>query len=85
MLHSLAKILSEFPIILNDVYTPKLLDLRKEAKFQWLQDPSKIKGDNLNNIRCEANLRFTNKKNEYLKDRINELAMNSKNKTRGIN
>jgi hypothetical protein len=26
----------------------ELLDQRKQAKLQWLQDPSKINGDNLN-------------------------------------
>jgi hypothetical protein len=31
----------------------KLLDQRKQAKLQWLQDPSEINGDNLNNIRRE--------------------------------
>jgi hypothetical protein len=29
----------------------KLLDQRKQAKFQWLQDPSEINGYNMNNIR----------------------------------
>jgi hypothetical protein len=29
----------------------KLLDQRKQAKRQWLQDPSEINGDNLNDIR----------------------------------
>jgi hypothetical protein len=33
----------------------KWLDQRKEAKLQWLQDPSEINGDNLNNVRYEAN------------------------------
>jgi hypothetical protein len=47
--------------------------------LQWLQDPSEINGDNLNNIRHEAR-HFRNKKREYLKDKINELEMNSKNK-----
>jgi hypothetical protein len=32
----------------------KLLDQRKEAKLQWLQDPSEINGDNMNNVRREA-------------------------------
>jgi hypothetical protein len=45
---------------------------------------------NLNNIKCEASRHFRNKKREYLKDKINELAINSKNKNirdlcRGIN
>jgi hypothetical protein len=68
----------------------KLLHRTKQAKSQWLQDASKINGDNLNNVRREASRYFRNKKMEYLKDKINELAMNSKNKNikgmyRGIN
>jgi hypothetical protein len=59
----------------------KLLDQRKQVKLQWLQDPSDINGDNLNNVRREASRHFRNKKSEYLKDKINELATNSKNKT----
>jgi 5-methylcytosine-specific restriction endonuclease McrBC GTP-binding regulatory subunit McrB len=58
----------------------KLLDQRKQTKLQWLQDTSKINGDNLNNIRREAGRHFRNKKREYLKDKINEVASNSKNK-----
>jgi hypothetical protein len=51
---------------------------------------SKPNDDKLNNIRCEAGMHFRNKKREYLKDKINELATNSKNKNnrklyRGIN
>jgi hypothetical protein len=47
-------------------------------------------GDNLNNIRHEANRYFRNKKKEYLKDEINDLATDSKSKNirdlyRGIN
>jgi hypothetical protein len=29
----------------------KLLDQRKQAKLQWLQYPSEINGDNLNNVK----------------------------------
>jgi hypothetical protein len=58
----------------------KLLDHRKQAKLQLLQEPSEIIGDNLSNVRCEASRHFRNKEREYLKDKINELAMNSKNK-----
>jgi hypothetical protein len=58
----------------------KLLDKRKQAKLQWLQDPSEINGDNLNTVRLEASRHFRNKKREYLKDKIKELATNSKNK-----
>jgi hypothetical protein len=32
----------------------KLLDQRKGAKLHWLQDPSEINGDNLNNVKHEA-------------------------------
>jgi hypothetical protein len=58
--------------------------------LQWLQDPNEISGDNLNNVRLEASRHFRNKKRKYLKGKINELAMNSKNKNirdlyRGIN
>jgi hypothetical protein len=68
----------------------KLFDKRKEAKLQWLQDPSEINRDNMKNIRREASRHFRNKKKEYLKDKSNELAKNSKYKNirdlyRGIN
>jgi uncharacterized protein YaaR (DUF327 family) len=67
-----------------------LLDQRKEAKLQWLQDPNETNGDNLNNVRREASRHFRNNKREYLKDKINELATSSKNTNirdlyRGIN
>ncbi|PNF18022.1 hypothetical protein B7P43_G12640 [Cryptotermes secundus] len=67
-----------------------LLDPRKQAKLQWLQDPSKINGDNLNNIRRETSRRVRNKRREYLKDKTDDLAKNNKNKNfrdlyRGIN
>jgi hypothetical protein len=29
----------------------KLLDQRRQAKLQWLQDPSEVNGDNPNNVR----------------------------------
>ena len=38
------------------------LDQRKQAKMQWVQDPSQISVDNLNNVRCEARRHFTNKR-----------------------
>jgi hypothetical protein len=58
----------------------ELVDQRKQAKLQWLQDPSEINGNNLKIIRREASRYFRNKKREYLKDKIDELATNSKNK-----
>jgi hypothetical protein len=63
---------------------------KKEAKLQWLQDPSEINWDNLNYVRCQASRHFRNKKMEYVKDKIHELATNSKIKNirdlyKGIN
>jgi hypothetical protein len=68
----------------------KLVDQMKQAKLQWLQDSGEINGDNLIIVRCEASRYLRNKKTEHLKDKINELATNSKNKNnrnphRGIN
>jgi hypothetical protein len=48
--------------------------------LQWLQDPNQINGNNLSNVRCEGCRHFRNKKREYLKDKINELATHSKNR-----
>jgi hypothetical protein len=42
----------------------KLFDQRKQAKLWWLQDPSIINGDNLNNVRREASRYFRNMKRE---------------------
>jgi hypothetical protein len=58
----------------------ELVDQRKQAKLQWLQDPSEINGDNLKIVRREANRYFRNKKTQYMQDRIKELATNGKNK-----
>jgi hypothetical protein len=60
----------------------KLVDRRKQAKLQWLQDPSVGNEDNLGNVRREASRHFRNKKIMYLKDKINELKSNSKKKIR---
>jgi hypothetical protein len=66
------------------------MDQRKQAKSQWLQNPSQNDADNLQNLRCETNTTFGNKKTEYMKDKINRLETNNKNKNirhlyRGIN
>jgi hypothetical protein len=58
----------------------KLVDRRKQAKLQLLQDPSLANEDNVSDIRREASRHFRNKKRKYLKDKINELESNSKNK-----
>jgi hypothetical protein len=39
----------------------KLLDRMKQANLQWLQDPSDINEDKLNNLRCEASRNFGNR------------------------
>jgi hypothetical protein len=55
-----------------------------------LQDPSETNEHNLSDVRREASRHFRKKKREYLKDKINKLESNSKNKNirdmyRGIN
>jgi hypothetical protein len=37
------------------------LDQRKQAKLQWVQDPSQSNVDNLNSVRCEVSRHFRNK------------------------
>jgi hypothetical protein len=40
---------------------PELLDQRKQSKLLCLGDPSKINGENLNNVKCETSRRFKSK------------------------
>jgi hypothetical protein len=68
----------------------KLIDQRKQATLQFLQNPNQINGDNLQNLTRETRRIFRNKKREYLKGKINDLETNNKNKNirdlyRGIN
>jgi hypothetical protein len=68
----------------------KLAVRRKQAKLQWLQDPSEVNEDNLSDVRREASRRFMNKKREYLEEKINDLESTTINKDirdlyRGIN
>jgi hypothetical protein len=42
----------------------KLLDQRKQAKLQWLQDPSEINGDKLKNVRRETSRHFRSKRGD---------------------
>jgi len=60
------------------------LDERKQAKMQWVQDPSQISVDTRNNVRHEASGHFKNKKKAYLKAEIVELENNSKTKILGL-
>jgi hypothetical protein len=59
----------------------KLIDQQKQAKLQWLQNPSKINGDNLKNLRRETSRTFRNEKRNYLKGKIRELETNNTNKS----
>jgi hypothetical protein len=68
----------------------KLIYERKQAKLQWLQNPSQINRDNMKILRHETSRIFRNKKREYLKGKTNELETNNKSKNirdlyRGIN
>jgi uncharacterized protein YaaR (DUF327 family) len=58
-------------LLLLDEGCSELLDQRKQAKLQWLQDPSEINGDNLKSVRRETIRHFRNKIREYLKGKIN--------------
>jgi len=46
--------------------------------MQWIQDPSQSNVDNLNNVRREVNRHFRNKKQAYMRTKIEELETNSK-------
>jgi hypothetical protein len=50
-----------------------VLDQRKQAKMQWLQDPKQSNVHNLNSVRREARRHFRNKRKEYLKAKIDKL------------
>jgi len=68
----------------------RLLDPRKQAKMQWLQDPIQSNIQSLNNARRETSRHITKKTKEFLKAKIDELGTNSQIKNvrdmyRGIN
>ena len=54
------------------------LDQRKQAKLQWMHDPSQSNVDDLNSVRRYASRYFRNKQKAYLKAKIEELETNSK-------
>ena len=56
------------------------LDQRNQAKMQWLQDPDHFNVHNINNVRCEANRHFRNKKKEYLKAKLRKLKLTVRSK-----
>ena len=55
-----------------------VLDKRKGAKMQWIQDPNQSNVDILNKGRREVSRHFRNKKKAYLRAKIQELETNSK-------
>jgi len=62
----------------------------KQAKIQWIQDPSQSNADNLNNVRRNAIRHYRNNKKAYLRAKIEEVETKSKIKNirdlhRGIN
>jgi hypothetical protein len=44
----------------------KLLEHRKQNKLQWLENQTKTKGNNLNNVRCETKI-LRKKRDKYIK------------------
>jgi hypothetical protein len=48
----------------------QLVDQRKQAKLQWLQNPSEAKEDNVSDVRLEASRHFRKKKRGYLKQNL---------------
>jgi len=52
------------------------LDQRKQAKIQWIQDPSQRNVDNLNKVRLEVSRHFRNIKNAYMGAKIEEHETN---------
>jgi hypothetical protein len=55
-----------------------LIDQRKQAKMQLIQDPNENNVDNLNKVRRDASKHFRNKKRAYLNAKIDDLETNSK-------
>jgi len=46
---------------------------KKQAKMQWIHDPSQINVDILNKVRREVSRHFRNKKKTHLRAKIEEL------------
>jgi hypothetical protein len=59
----------------------KLVDQKKQAKLQRLQDPSEVNEVNLHTVSRKASRHFKNKKREYLKEKINEIELNRQIRT----
>jgi len=55
-----------------------ILDQRKRAKMQWIQNPSQSNVDNLNNVRREVSRYFRSKMKAYLRAKIEGIETNSR-------
>jgi hypothetical protein len=55
-----------------------VLNQRKQAKMQWIQDPSQSNVDKMNNVRRDASRHFGEKKKAHLKSKVEELETKSK-------
>jgi hypothetical protein len=50
-----------------------LTDRRKQAELQWVQNPSQVTGDNMDNARCEASTTFWTIKGNIRKTKLMSL------------
>jgi hypothetical protein len=60
-----------------------LLNQRKQAKMQWVQNLSQKSVDNLNNVRLEANRHFRKKRRHILKLNLRNLKLTVRSKILG--
>jgi hypothetical protein len=51
-----------------------------DYKVKFLQNPSQMNGESMDNVTHEASRTFITRKMEYLKNKINELETNSKDR-----
>jgi hypothetical protein len=58
----------------------KLIDQRKQAKLQWLQNRSEINGDNLQNLRGDTRRKFRKNIKEIRKTKLMSLKLIIKTK-----
>jgi hypothetical protein len=47
-----------------------MFKMKRQAKLQWLQNPSQMNGDNMNNVKCETSRTFRDKKGSILKEKL---------------
>ncbi|PSN44834.1 hypothetical protein C0J52_16203 [Blattella germanica] len=57
-----------------------MVNKRKLAKMNWMREPNEQNSEQLCSIRLETTIFLKNKKREYLKEKINDLEINAKNR-----